>query len=103
MSMTDRSRKSTSTGDLTPTTPESSSKSSLCKQVIVRAIKDAVEGNDNARRDVVRWLVSHDFDTICEFAQVDPQSWRPRIAELFRTSPGLQIYYANKMIKDLRS
>lgn len=68
---------------------------------MIRAIKDAVEGGDKAKRDVVRWLVSNDFDTICALAGVDPQSWRPRVAELFRTSPGLQVYYANRMIKEL--
>jgi hypothetical protein len=68
---------------------------------MIRAIKDAVEGSESARRDVVKWLVNHDFDTICEIAGVDPQQWRPRIAELFRTSPGLQVYYADKMIREL--
>lgn len=102
MRTTGKSRKNISFGVSIKTTQEPSSKSTLCKHVILRAIKDAVSGTEAERKDVIRWLASPDFPLICGVAGVPPDIWRHRIAELFRQTTGLRVYYANKMIDELR-
>lgn len=83
-------------GDATPSSPDASSKSLLFKRVIAQAIKDAVYGGSVQKREVVVWLVSQDFPAICAAAGIDASEWKLRIAELFRTSEGLRMYYAQK-------
>ena len=68
---------------------------------MAQAIKDAVRGNEKDQAEVIRWLVSDDFTGICTAAGINPGEWRIRIAELFRQSPGLKLYYAKKMIDEL--
>lgn len=102
MKTTGKSRKSISFGVSTNTTQEPSSKSILCRHVMLRAIRDAVGGTEAERKDVIRWLASPDFPLICGLAGVPPDEWRRRIADLFRQSTGLRVYYANKMIEELR-
>lgn len=66
-----------------------------------QAIKDAVYGSEKDKRAVINWLVSDDFKAICHLAEVDPEVWRIKIAELFRGSDGLRAYYAKRHSDDL--
>lgn len=102
MRTTGKSRKSISFGVSIKTTQEPSSKSTLCRHVILRAIRDAVSGTEAERKDVIRWLASPDFTLICTVANLPPEVWQKRIADLFRQTTGLRVYYANKMIEELR-
>lgn len=60
-----------------------------------------VRGSEKDRAEVIRWLVSEDFTGICAAAGISPGEWKMRIAELFRQSPGLRLYYAKKMLEEL--
>ena len=68
---------------------------------MAQAVKDAARGNEREQAEVVRWLVSDDFAAICRGAGVKPEEWKVRIAELFRSTDGLRLYYAKKMIDEL--
>lgn len=60
-----------------------------------------MRGSERDRAEVIRWLVSEDFTKICTAAGIQPGEWRLRIAELFRSSPGLRLYYVKKMLEEL--
>lgn len=66
-----------------------------------QAVKDAARGNEKEQNDVVRWLVSPDFEAICKGAGLNHEEWKIRIALLFRSTPGLRLYYAKKMLDEL--
>lgn len=99
--MTGKSNASSSSGDSTPTDPEPTSGYTLCRKVMAQAVKDAAKGSEKEQAEVVRWLVSNDFPDICKGAGVKAEEWKVRIAELFRSPPGLRLYYAKKMIEEL--
>ena len=101
MKTTDKSSASLSSGVSTQKDHEPTSGSILCRKVVAQAIKDVVRGNEKERADVIRWLVSDDFTGICKAAGIIPGDWKLRIAELFRASPGLRLYYAKKMLEEL--
>ena len=101
MRTTGKSNSSTSSGGSTPSAPEPTSGSTLCRAVVRQAIKDVVRGSERDRAEVVRWLTSDDFSAICTGAGITPGEWKLRIAELFRSTPGLRIYYAKKMLEEL--
>lgn len=101
MKTTGKSKRKRSSGDSTPPDQEPMSGSTLCRQVIGQAVKDAARGSEKEQAEVVRWLVSPDFIRICEGAAVNPEDWRIRIALLFRSTPGLRLYYAKKMLDEL--
>lgn len=93
-----------STGDSTRTTrePTSTSKKSLMLSVLIRAVRDVVQGSQGERMDVLKWLANReDFTTIVEPLGLDPEVTRLRIASLFKYSPALRAHYASRMIQDL--
>jgi hypothetical protein len=94
MSTTVKLKRRSSPGASTEISPRSSSKYTLCRRVMCQAIKDAVYGSESEKRAVVRWLVSEDFQRICHLAEVNPEEWQVKIAELFRGPAGLRVYYA---------
>lgn len=101
MKTTGKSKASSSSGDSTRKDQEPTSGSTLCRKVVAQAIKDVIRGTDAERAEVVRWLVSDDFTGICTAAEINPGEWKLRIAELFRASPGMRMYYAKKMLDEL--
>jgi hypothetical protein len=68
---------------------------------MAQAIKDVIRGTERERAEVIRWLASDDFGEICRIAGVDGAEWKTRIAELFRSSPGMRMFYAKKMLDEL--
>jgi len=103
MSTTAKSNSRKSHGVSTATTPASLSPSTLSRMVMCQAIRDIVNGSESARNEVVHWLVSDDFKEICHHAQVDPDEYRIQIANLYRCSPALMVYYAKKLTQELRT
>lgn len=101
MKTTDKSNASLSSGASTQKGREPTSGYILCRKVMAQAVKDVVRGSEKDRAEVIRWLVSEDFTGICTAAGINPGEWRIRIAELFRQSPGLRLYYAKKMLDEL--
>lgn len=99
--MTGKSNASSSSGVSTPKDQEPTSGYMLHRRVLSQAVKDAARGSEKEQAEVVRWLVSDDFPLICKGAGVKPEEWKVRIAELFRSPPGLRLYYAKKMIDEL--
>jgi len=103
MKTTGKSKGNSSSGDSTSSVPEPTSGYILCRKVVAQAVKDVIRGTDAERAEVVRWLVSDDFTRICTSAEINPGEWKLRIAELFRATPGMRMYYAKKMLDELVS
>jgi hypothetical protein len=73
----------------------------LCRRVVGQAIKDVIRGTDRQRADVLMWLATKDFEDLCSAAHIPAGEWKLRIAELFRSSPGMRMHYAKKMLEEL--
>jgi hypothetical protein len=59
-----------------------SSVSRLWRGVIGQGVRDIYEGNLKARSEVFVWLVSDDFDTVCDLADIHPHDMREQIMAL---------------------
>jgi hypothetical protein len=51
------------------------------------------------RMDVLKWLKTRDFDTVCDFAHVEPSTMREQLAALAALPYPLARKYG-KMLKD---
>jgi hypothetical protein len=56
--------------------------SRLWRGVIGQGVRDIYEGNPKARAEVFTWLASHDFDTVCDLANVHPRDMREQMVAL---------------------
>jgi hypothetical protein len=77
---------------------ELSNAAKLWRSVLGQAIRD-VYHEDNARKEVIRWLDTDDFEVVCDYAEVDPVQMREQIASLCR----LPLPLARKYGKMLRT
>lgn len=68
----------------------------LWRAVLGQAIRD-VYRNDNARREVIIWLKSKDFDEVCDYAEVEPMQMKEQIAALCRLPLPLAKKYGKKL------
>lgn len=54
----------------------------LWRAVLGQAIRDTYEGQQSARSEVIRWLKTKDFETVCDYAHVEPAQMQEQIATL---------------------
>lgn len=107
---TDKSGRSTSTGDSTQTTQgqeygsflwkpseDFNSENFLWRAVIGQAIYDIYRGEDKHRREVFRWLKSEDFNIACDFAIIEPERLRDAMLNLFTLPKNLSIKYGQTL------
>jgi hypothetical protein len=66
--------------------------------VIGQGVRDIYEGDPRAREEVFVWLVSKDFDTVCDLAEVHAGDMREQLTTL----SGLPIALAKKYGRLLR-
>ena len=52
------------------------------RSVLAQAIKDICSADRSERAEVVRWMKEDDFQTVCEFACVEPQMMMEQMASL---------------------
>lgn len=102
---TGRSKSSTSTGVSTQPSPASNSLSKLAtphqrrnrariatgtieaesllwRHVLSQAVRDIYDRDVRIREEAMRWVLSPDFLTVCDFAFVEPDSMKEQIANL---------------------
>jgi hypothetical protein len=67
--MTAKSKNGMSSGASTETTQDRKSRSRhLHRMVILQAVRDYASGNERARNEVKRWMITPDFKLVCEEA-----------------------------------
>jgi len=81
------------------TPQEQSSASKLWRSVLGQGIRDLYEGNEKCRRDVFLWMISTDFDVVCDFASVHPEDMKEQMVTLSELPIGL----AKKFGRQLRA
>ena len=54
----------------------------MWRSVLAQGIKDIYDRNDKVRLEAIKWINSRDFETVCDFALVEPDSLREQLANL---------------------
>ncbi len=75
-----------------------SASSLMWRAVLAQSVRDIYGEEPKQRLDVIRWLKSRDFETVCDFAHVEVISMRQQMAALV----ALPIPLARKYGKILR-
>lgn len=82
---------------LMPDARELTSISFLWRSVLAQAVRDIYAGKVNERAEVIRWLKTTDFETVCEYADVEASSMREQIAYLAAMPQELSRKYGKKL------
>lgn len=67
----------------------------LWRKVLSQGIRDISDTNERVRKDALRWVLTPDFQTVCDFAFVDGESLKEQIANLAGMSVALARKYGN--------
>ena len=94
---TDRSNAKLSSGASIRPIHELTSQSALWRAVLGQAIRDLYGTDNRARVEVLVWIKSRDFDTVCDFAFVEPQQMREQLLAISQLSPGLARKYGSEL------
>jgi hypothetical protein len=76
-----------------------SNENRLWRSVLGQAIYDIYHGDDHHRSEVLRWLKSPDFPTICELAEVHVSDTKQQLTALFALPKNLSIKYG-KLLRE---
>lgn len=96
--MTGRSKTKGSVGTLPEKTPVLSSESLLWRACLGQAIRDLYSHDTRIRQEVIEWLVTPDFEEVCDYADVEPGGMREQLYNLAR----MPVALARKYGDDLR-
>lgn len=61
---------------------ELNASSLLWRAVLAQAVRDLYSGDTGERLEALRWLKSKDFETVCDFAEVEHTSMREQLVQL---------------------
>lgn len=70
----------------------------LWRSVLAQSIKDIYSGETGPRLEVIRWLKTRDFETVCDLAHVEYQSMREQMASLLAMPEPLARKYGKLLI-----
>ena len=98
--MTDRSKKSIYTGGWINSHPELSSEFRLWRSVISQAISDVYLDNPKHKLEVMEWLDTDDFETVCDLADLNPDFVKKAIRNIAESKPAIARFTGRK-IKDV--
>ncbi len=76
-----------------------SSANAMWRSVLAQAIRDIYGSDLSPRLEVIRWLQTKDFETVCEFAHVEPMSMREQLMALIELPTDLARKYG-KLLRD---
>lgn len=79
-----------------PNAHELSSASLLWRSVLAQSVKD-IYGEDSARLEVIRWVKTRDFETVCDFAHVEHTSMREQFQALLMMPASLARKYGKPL------
>lgn len=70
----------------------------LWRHVIERAVRDALSLDPHETNSIKRWLISEDFDFVCDAAQVAPEALRNEFIKILKApSRGAARYMARAL------
>jgi len=70
----------------------------LWRHVIERAVRDALSSEPREIGAVKRWLISEDFEIVCDAAQIGPEALRAEFIKIFQApSQGAARYMARAL------
>lgn len=75
------------------TTATIESESNLWRAVLCQAVRDVYSPDARVRDETLRWVLSRDFLTVCDFALVEPDSMKEQLANLANLSATLAHRY----------
>ena len=99
MLMTDKSSKSTFTGDWTEKDLELMSECRLWKHVICQAISDSYLGSPKEKLRVGEWLMTDDYIIVCDMAEMHPENLYKLIKEILTSKPIVARYLGERLRK----
>lgn len=95
--MTDRSKRSIYTGAWTSADQELSSECRLWRQVISQAISDAYLEDMKPKLEVIQWIDTEDFETVCDCAAVNAERMRQHFVDILESKPAIARYKGRKL------
>ena len=98
--MTGRSSKSIYTGGLISGRPELSSEFRLWRSVISQAISDVYLDNPKHKLEVLEWVGTEDFETVCDLADLNPEFVAKAIRKIAEEKPAIARFNGRE-IKDI--
>lgn len=101
--MTDKSKRNTSTGDSTEKTQDHISALKLWRAVVSLAILDASSEKRHYRVPVARWLLSTDFDTVCDMANLNPNTIKRIISAILSENPIRAQYMSKHLVEEIEA
>lgn len=69
--------------------------------MILRAISDAGSKQSKLRLDVAKWLISPDYETVCDLAAVSGDELKKSIEEILKNNYPVSFIMANQLKKKL--
>lgn len=54
----------------------------LWRSVLAQAVRDIYDKDERVRRDALRWVLTRDFVTVCDYAFVEPDTMKTQLANL---------------------
>lgn len=75
----------------------------LWRAVLAQAIRDIYDLNENVRKEALRWIMSPDFQIVCDYAFVDPEDMKEQMANLSTLSRSLAKKYGSLLRSEVLS
>jgi len=102
MAMTDKSNENSSGMDYVETDHGVLSESGLWRAVLAQAISDTALGDRRQQLEVARWMKTRDFETVCDFADINNILIKGQIENLLTmTSRPLRKHYSRLLCKSI--
>ena len=99
MLMTDKSSKNIYIGDWIEKDQELMSECRLWKHVVCQAISDSYLGSPKEKVRVGEWLMSDDYITVCDMAELHPENLFKLIKEILTSKPVVARYLGERLRK----
>lgn len=69
----------------------------LWRAVLSQAIRDIYDSNERIRKAALRWILTPDFQTVCDYAFVEPESLKGQLANLAMLPRELAIKFGREL------
>lgn len=93
------------TGGLIGKPDEIDNEALLWRAVLGQAVRDICDKNERVKREVLMWMKTTDFDTICDLANVHADSMSEQLYALADLAPSLAKKYGqilrSKIVEDI--
>ncbi len=73
----------------------------LWRAVLAQAVRDIYDTDERVRRDALKWILTRDFETVCDMAFVEPETMKSQLANLATLSIGLARKYGSMLRSEI--